>query len=217
MKQTFWKVFFSVGIYAALHSLLASRAAKQSAAQWFGERQRSGWYRVFFLAQSVLTMAGLLAYIARLPDRTLYHVRAPFAVLLRLGQVAGLAFATWAAWQVGLARILGLRSLSAWLRGDVHVPTEPEAQGPAPYADFWQDGSVESLRVRGPFLFSRHPLNLAPLPIFWLTPHLTVKRLAFNLAGTLYLVLGSLHEEARLSAAYGDPYRAYQHSGIRFY
>lgn len=216
MLKSFLRVFAAVGLFAILHSLLASRGAKQFAARQFGVRQSDGLYRAFYIAQSGLTLAGLLAYLSRLPDRTLYTLRGPVSVLLRLGQFGGLVWATAAAYQVGLDRITGLRSLVAWLSGAREVPPTPEAQGPAPSRGR-RLYRADRLKADGPFRYSRHPLNLAPLPIFWLTSQMTVKRLAFNLAGTIYLVLGSLHEEARLRAAYGAPYQRYTHSGVPFY
>jgi methanethiol S-methyltransferase len=30
----------------------------------------------------------------------------------------------------------------------------------------------------------RHPLNFHAVPLFWLTPHLTTRRFAFNVAAT---------------------------------
>lgn len=211
MFKTFFRVFAAVGLFAAVHSLLASRQAKQRAAQWVGKDSRNGLYRSFYLVQSVVTLAALLAYLARVPDRTLYHLRGVPAYLLHLGQAGGLVFATLAAREIGFDRVLGIRSLLDWLGRKRRVAPTPEAQGPAP-----REGG-RGLNASGPFRLTRHPLNLSPLPVFWLTPHMTVKRLAFNLAGTLYLVLGSLHEESRLLAAYGDYYRRYQRSGVPFY
>jgi hypothetical protein len=46
---------------------------------------------------------------------------------------------------------------------------------------------------------------------------LTTNLLAFNSAATVYLVIGSLHEEARLREAYGEEYKAYLGSGVPFY
>jgi signal transduction histidine kinase len=63
----------------------------------------------------------------------------------------------------------------------------------------------------------RHPLNFAPLPILWLWPRMTTSLLAFNTAATIYLVVGSIYEEARLREAFGEEYDTYQKSGIAFY
>ena len=46
---------------------------------------------------------------------------------------------------------------------------------------------------------------------------LKVKLATFNVVVTLYLVAGSLHEEARLKQAYGDAYAQYQASGVSFF
>ena len=46
---------------------------------------------------------------------------------------------------------------------------------------------------------------------------MTTSLLAFNTAATIYLVIGSLHEEARLKEAFGEQYDAYLNTGVAFY
>jgi hypothetical protein len=89
------------------------------------------------------------------------------------------------------------------------IEPEPAAQGPALAGD--------QMRVRGPFRLTRHPLNVAPLPIMWFFPRMTTNLLAFNLVSTVYLVLGSVLEENRLLARYGQAYAEYRASGVPFY
>lgn len=204
------KTVLGTMVFAGVHSALASRQAKMAAARILGQRQRNGLYRVFYIGQSLVTFGALVAYLLRMPDRTLYRAARPVAGLLRIGQLTGILLAVYAAAQVGIRRITGWESLSAWLRGAYAVPPEPEAQGPAPDAS-------GSLKDSGPFGWTRHPLNLSPLPVFWLNPTMTVRGLAFNLISTLYLVLGSVHEESRLEAAYDGEYTYYQNSGVPFY
>jgi methanethiol S-methyltransferase len=179
------------------------------ASQLIGERNRNGLYRAFYICQSVATFAALSQYIRRQPDRVLYEVPQPWAGALRVAQAGCLGVATWAAREVGVVRITGLAAFKAWCRGQA-VPPEPEAQGPAP-----DDNGA--LSASGPFAWSRHPLNFWPLPIFWLNPRMTANLLAFSTAATLYLIVGSAHEEARLKAAYGDQYIIYQRSRVPFY
>ncbi len=204
------KVAVVTAAFALVHSALASRAAKETSADKLGRRNRNGLYRVFFLVQSVLTLGAIMLYLRRLPDEVLYRVQGLPARLMNLGQAAGLVYATYTAYEVGLGGILGLTSLLAWLRGEEQVPPEPDAQGPRLDAD-------GEMHAAGPFTRSRHPLNLSPLPVFWLAPVMTAKLLAFNLVATLYLVLGSIHEERRLRAAYGPAYGRYQRSGVNFF
>lgn len=206
--RSFVAAGLATGVYAAVHSALASRRVKEAAARRLGRRQRDGLYRAFYNAQAVVTFAGLGAYLLSLPREEVYHVRGPAAAAMRAGQAGGLLWAVLAARSVGIGPITGWDSFQAWVRGASPFP-EPEAQGPA----LDEDGTM---RVEGPFRYSRHPLNLAPLPVFWLQPLMTTRWLGFNAVATLYLVLGSVHEERRLNAAYGEPYRRYVREGPPF-
>jgi protein-S-isoprenylcysteine O-methyltransferase Ste14 len=182
--------------FAAVHSLLASRGAKDLAERAVGTRVRNAWYRPAYNAVAVGTTAALVAYVARQRARKIYEVRGPMAVLMRAGQVAaGVAFAA-AAVQAGLLNLSGLSSLVPWLRGDAVVPREPEAQSLPPDAD-------GVIRPAGVTKLSRHPLNLFPVPLLWLNPRMTTKLAAFNAVATAYFYVGSVHSDRRLGARYG--------------
>jgi hypothetical protein len=207
--QSFVKVALATTAFGIIHSALTSHAVKEQVARLAGQRQRNGLYRLFFVIQSLVTLAGLITYVRRLPDRILYRIPGRFAWLMVLGQATGPVYALFAARQVGIPRLLGIATFTAWLGRAAERP-EPEAQGPV----IGVDGRM---RATGPFAWSRHPLNLAPLPILWLSPAMTIKLLAFNLVATLYFIVGSRHEEARLRATYGSAYTDYLKSGVPFY
>ena len=201
------KVAFATGAFAIVHSLLATTRAKDAVAT----RVRFGreLYRAAYNTQAVFAFGGLAWYIARRPKRTLYRVRGPLAGLMRLGQLAGVVWAIAAARATGVAKLSGADNLVAVLSGRA-AQQPPAAQGP-------ESDETGDLRAAGPFTLVRHPLNAAPLAPFWLTPHMTTRRLAFNIVATAYLVMGSLHEERRLLHQYGETYRRYQHSGVPFF
>jgi hypothetical protein len=209
LRRSMIKVGVATACFGLVHSAFASRSVKLAAARSFGNRNRNGLYRVAYIGQSFVTFGLLVAYIRRQPNRELYHIRGPLAGLMYLIQAGVLAYATAAARQVGLRRITGIESFLAWQR-KYPVPPEPEAQGPG-----FEDGELR--QPLGPFTCSRHPLNFAPLPIFWLWPRMTTNLLALTVTSTAYLVVGSLHEEARLRDAFGDNYNAYLKSGVPFY
>lgn len=188
--------------YGLLHSALASRRAEEITVRLIGRRARNGLYRPFYMVQALATSLALLRLLARLPDRTLYRVPRPWSWLLRLGQAAGVGLTVWAAGTVGFARISGAAPLARFLAGGP-TPPEPEAQGP-------REGADGALLVNGPFRYTRHPANWGPIPVFWLFPRMTVNRLTLAALATAYLVLGSVHEETRLRAAYGQAYDRYR-------
>src|SRR3954466_7239268 len=103
MGATMWrsmiKVAAATAAFGLVHSALASRSAKRAAAKTFGERNRNGLYRVFYLVQSAVTFGVLAAYIRRQPSRELYRANGPLAGLMHAGQVAALVQATAAARQ----------------------------------------------------------------------------------------------------------------------
>lgn len=207
--ETASRMALATAAFGLLHSLLATDAAKEAAALWIGRARSRAFYRVAYNAQAIATFTFLLGYALKLPSRPIYHVRGWSAVPLRAGQLMGLAWAYRAAREPGILRLSGWTNLRAYLQR-VPLPEGPAAQGPERLPD-------GRLSAGGPFLLSRHPLNFAPLPVFWLTPRLTTRRLGFNVAATLYLIVGSMHEERRLLALYGPDYQAYRALGVPFF
>lgn len=190
-------------LFGVVHSVLAGTWAKGQADELFGERAVNGLYRPVYIALTTVLLGLLVWYIWRRPSREVYHVRGPFAWVMRAGQAAALAYAAWALYHVGLDFMVGWDNLVAWWRGADVVPPMPDGQGPVPEGD-------GTMRATGPFAHTRHPLNLF-IPVFlWLMPRMTTGRLAFNLVATAYAVLGSIHLEAHLVETYGEAYRHYQ-------
>ena len=189
-------------VVAGVHSLLAARQAKALARRLVGRRWRDGCYRPLFIVQSLVLTSWATGRFLRLPDREVYQLGPPWSWALRLVQLASLGLLLATARAVGLARISGLAPLLAALAGRGGGP-EPEAQGP-------RLGPDGELVVVGPFRATRHPDNL-PIPgVFWCFPRMTVNRLTLALLATAYAVVGSLHEDARLHAAYGAAFERYR-------
>lgn len=188
-------------LFALWHSLLADSRVKGRVKQSVGEQRAIAFYRVFYNVQAVCTFAALALYIARQPGRVLYEAKGRRRRVLQSGQLAALGYGAWAAHQLPLAHFSGLPHLWAYLSGR-SLPREAEAQGPT----VEQDGS---LQASGPFRWSRHPLNLVPLVVFWLWPKMTTNQLIFNLLVSFYNVYGSCREEERLSGA-SPQYQGYR-------
>ncbi len=196
------QVVLVVPLLALVHSTLAARPAKDLAERVVGSRSRNGLYRLAYVLHSVVMATWATGWFLRLPDRELYHVRPPWSWLMRLGQLLSLGVLGWSATTVGLARFSGLASCIDLLAGR-EPPPEPEAQGPP----LGPDGQ---LLVAGPFRFTRHPDNLPIVSLFLLFPRMTVNRAVLAALASLYAVVGSLHEDVRLRAAYGAAFDHYR-------
>ena len=188
--------------YGLVHSLLAFRPVKDWVERRAGRRVRHGLYRPFFILQSVVTTFWALKKFRDLPDRTLYEVPRPWSWAWQAVQAFAVALLLRALAVVGYGRLLGLPQLVAFLRGREPAPV-PEAQGPPP------DARGQPV-LSGPFRAIRHPDNLFFGLFLWALPRMSVNRLTLALLSTIYAVLGSWHEDARLRLAYGAPFARYQ-------
>jgi hypothetical protein len=188
--------------FAVVHSLLASLRAKRRARRLVGARAADGLYRFAFNGCAVLTLAATLRAIWPLPDRRLYRVRGVPALLLRCGQLACALALVFTNRQNGFGRVTGLRHASEFIRGQPINPA-PVAQHPLP-----TDECLEGWT--GTFRLSSHPNNYLVVFLYWLSPVMTVKWATVGLVTAVYMVLGSLHEDRRLLAAYGERYRCYR-------
>jgi methanethiol S-methyltransferase len=179
----FW-LSLSFFLWGVVHSLLASMPAKALARRLFGQGAEQ-LYRLgynLFAGASLLPTAWLLLV---LPDRNLYTIPPPWAVLLLIGQLLAILALVIGMLQTGLLAFLGLSQL--WST---------------------QSGGTE-LVTRGLYRFVRHPLYTAGLAFIWLSPRMTVNRLTLTVAATLYILLGATFEERKLRREYGEAYARY--------
>jgi len=189
-------------LWALIHSVFASKQVKDLAHRIAGPRYRDGLYRFAFNAQSVVSLLWAARRFSRLPDRELYRVRPPWSWLFRASQAASLGVLLSGVRVMGILNFAGITSLRDFLTGK-DVRPAPEAQGPPVGAD------DEVVRA-GAFRFTRHPGNLGALGFFLFLPRMTANRAVLVVLVALYVVLGSMHEEYRLRAAYGAAYERYR-------
>lgn len=185
-----------------IHSALASLPVKAAVTRALGERRARGLYRAAFNAHAVASYGLGALWFLRQPDRELYRLRGPWALLARAGQAAGALLILDLVRVVGFARISGLAPLAALLRGRA-VPATPEAQGPPP-------GPDGELAARGSFARTRHPDAWPFFLICWGWPRMSANRLALAVSFTLYTLAGIAREELRLRAAYGPAHDRYR-------
>jgi protein-S-isoprenylcysteine O-methyltransferase Ste14 len=165
-------IIVSAALYAAVHSWLASQRMKDWTRQTFGPTT-DRWYRLAYNVVGGVTFIPLLVMLVWLPDRVLYTLSPPWLWLALLGQLVAVAGIAYGLWLTGIWHFLGLCQL-------LDMPEDERWNCKPP------------LVVFGAYRWVRHPLYFWGLVFIWLTPQMTVNRLA------------------RLVREYGDGYREYQ-------
>jgi protein-S-isoprenylcysteine O-methyltransferase Ste14 len=181
-----------MGIYGAVHSLLANRGTWALFADRFGQRTAHGLYRPLYNALAVFTLLPVL-WLVGIDDNDPAWVWGedwhPILTAIRVIGLAGLAVSLL---QIDLLRFAGLRQFRAYIQGSA-LPLPPEP-----------------LQTKGVFSFVRHPLYLFSLMVLWPVASMGSAYFGFCLGATLYLTLGSLVEERRLLRTFDGDYRAYR-------
>ncbi len=180
-------IFLALITYGFTHSLLASAGLKRGLRVVFG-RGVMRVYRLFYTLWATLTFLPVLYLLWKLPDALLYRWPAPWDTVGYGAQIVGLALGAWSLLVTDVWAFVGLKQLGS----------------AAP------DENVERFTVEGPYTWVRHPMYTSTLLILWGAPSMSLNRLAFTLATTLYFIVGGYFEERKLLVQFGEPYAAYR-------
>ncbi len=187
-----WWVIFGMIFFSLSHTWLAGEHFKSRFKNRFGERAFHGLYRFLYNMFSVIVLAPILLYVYLQTGRIIWITPDALEPILLFIQVCGLVGVAVSLLQINLGRFLGISQLLAYIRGDA-LPLPPE-----------------ELTTHGVYAISRHPLYLFSLMILWPVTAMTERLLFFNIAATVYFIIGSRYEERRLVKAFGQAYLDYQ-------
>jgi len=179
-------------VFAALHSLAAGSGLRDRLSGVLGGRVVNGTYRLAYNLAAVVLLAIPVVLIGVLPDTVLYRVEPPLSFVLIGIEVIGVVGMIGALLQTDLMRFSGLRQFLRFINGN----DEAEEGG--------------GLRTDGLYRWMRHPLYVFSMVTIWALPIMTINILIFNVAASLYFILGSVVEERRLVGVFGEEYRQYR-------
>jgi protein-S-isoprenylcysteine O-methyltransferase Ste14 len=190
-------IWFLIGfvIWAVVHSVTAASSTKQAFRTRFGERAYQGLYRLLYNVVSVVSFLPILYILwTQIPQVTLWTIPAPWRYIsmgIQLLALVGLAISLL---QTDIWSFVGLRQAARFLQGAA-------------------DPSVPDKFVKtGTYRWVRHPLYFFSLLFIWLNPVMMLGSFLFNVLATLYFWIGSIYEEKRLLAAFGEAYEEYKRS-----
>ncbi len=172
-------------LFALSHSLLTREPGQRLLARLVGEEGT----RALFIWISGISLTLVLLFWRPLSGALWSTAGPPYwaLVIIYAALVAGMIYT---GSQVDYLAFLGMRDLLRRLRGK---PARPAV-----------------FQLRGPYAHVRHPLYLLLLLAMWTAPVMTYTRLEFSVLGTLYMMLGTFHEERNLRRELGEVYAIYQ-------
>lgn len=186
-----WVTLLGMAAYGVLHTLMAGQLKPRFAAR-FGQRAYEGLYRIVFNGVSLVSFVPIGALVLWLHGSVVWAWPAGASPFLLLIQAVGLAGLVASVLHIDGMRFLGISQCLAYLRGTpLPLPAEPLSTG-------------------GLYGLVRHPLYLFSLLAIWPVGVMTEAYLGMCLGVTAYFVIGSVYEERRLLAAFGDSYAQYR-------
>ena len=180
-------------VWAVLHSVTAASRPKTIIRQTIGEAAYAGMYRFLYNLFAVVTILPVLYLLAtQVPATPVWTIAAPFSFIIYGIELVGLVGLVTALWQTDIWDFVGLRQAWHYLSDD-QKPLRPPR-----------------LVINGMYRLVRHPLYFFSLVVLWFNPIMTFNSLIFAIASTLYFWIGSIYEERKLLAFFGETYREYQ-------
>lgn len=177
--------------YFAIHTFLADFRVKNWAYALHPQLER--WYRLLYNAWGGLSFLAVWAYQRTVPSQALWPAATIWDYLGGAMLLGGIVLTLLALRQYNLSEFAGTQ----------------QAQ---------QDDVPDTLNTQGLNAYMRHPLYTAILLVIWgiFLQSGTDRSLLTASIWSLYIVFGTLSEEAKLKQVFGEEYRAYQRKVKRF-
>lgn len=162
-------------LFAVPHSLFAVEPLKTRLLSLM--QSRAPFYRVLYNFLAFLTVLPFLIMVASYSDLVV-AIRFPYSFLLKTLQYLSL-----------LGILMAAKDFLGELSGVKQI---------FEYFEIKKAGTAGTLRTDGLFAVTRHPIYLFSLIYLWLDPVMTTRYLAGIILVSLYVCLGTYHEEYRL-------------------
>ncbi len=185
-------IIFLFSLFGVLHSFLASNSVKKKLSAQFGNF--IAFYRIIYVVVSMLLFYAMYVII---PDNfvIVYDLKPPLDIIILIPQFLGLIGFLWTLKYFCVKEFMGINQIIRWRNHE--------------YDNNELDEHL-TLRIAGPYKYSRHPLYLFSIAILLFRPEMDLNYLTFLVCIIVYFYVGSFYEEKKLVERFGDEYENYR-------
>ena len=175
-----------VVLFGLQHSIMARKAFKEKWTQVIPVHlERS----TFILVSGVLTLFIIACW--QVVDATVWTVESKLlSGILLVAYTFGIVYLLASSFVTNHFELFGLRQAWLYFQGTPYTPL--------------------AFKQRWMYRYSRHPMMLGLLFVFWCSPEMSATRFTLALLFTIYIFEGIRHEEDGLIQEFGEKYRQYQ-------
>ncbi|HKB85499.1 MAG TPA: methyltransferase [Ignavibacteriaceae bacterium] len=186
-------------LFGFVHSVLASPGFKKKLLKEAGTL--IAFYRLVYNLIAIFFFY-LLYEILPHPDAVIYDLATPWDFIILIPQFLSIAGLIWTLKYFSSLEFLGINQVIRWFRGEYRIEDSDERL---------------TLRIEGPYRFSRHPLYLFTILFLLFRPVMDIFYLTFFLCIVAYFYTGSFFEEKKLIETFGEKYIIYKKSVPRIF
>lgn len=192
-------ILFFFFLFAISHTLLAGLKIKE----WLKSNYPAflPYYRAGYNFISLLSFY-LFYLIAPKPNTVIYDLPNPFDLIILIPQIASLFAFFWTTKFFNSKEFLGISQIQRALKKNYDTSQLDEAM---------------TLRIEGPYKYSRHPLYLFAILFLLFRPTMDLFYFIVLILITAYFYVGSIYEEKKLVKVFGEEYRNYQKTVPRIF
>jgi protein-S-isoprenylcysteine O-methyltransferase Ste14 len=127
----------------------------------------------------------------------IYDLPPPLDLIILIPQFLSLAGFLWAVRYFSVQEFLGISQIFRWKHNEYDINELDEKL---------------TLKIEGPYKFCRHPLYLFLILFLVFRPEMDLFYLTILICIIVYLYVGSIYEEKRLTEKFGEEYINYRNS-----
>jgi methanethiol S-methyltransferase len=192
-------IILAFALFGFVHTYLASPAFKKKLIKETGTF--IAFYRIVYNLIAIFFFY-LMYELLPHPDNVIYDLPTPWDLIILIPQFLSLAGIFWTLKYFSSLEFLGVNQVIRWFKGEYKIGDSDERL---------------TLRIEGPYKFSRHPLYLFTILFLLFRPVMDIFYLTFFLCIVGYFYAGSIFEEKKLAETFGEKYLEYKRSVPRIF